>query len=179
MYTLHELEEPSANSIRELDQMLGERMEGILYWPPRALLLRMPHHAAHACATHARRRCGSVTSNTVSIMAKRLSCLTLVASCAVKVDAQVCNVLRSAKDIADAHIAPAHDPSTSTPAAGEAFKERVGSAPEASPEHLRYGLWTAGQLLSAGSTARAFKRVLIFTADPNPPGTGPKAHDSR
>ena len=71
------------------------------------------------------------------------------------------------------------DPRTSIPAAGDAFKERVGSAPQPAPDHLRYGLWTAGQLLSAGSTARAFKRVLIFTTDPNPAGTGPKAQDSR
>ena len=56
----------------------------------------------------------------------------------------------------------------------------MGSAPGPAPDHLRNGLWAAGQLLSAaGSAAHAFKRVLIFSADPNPAGAGPSAHDSR
>ena len=54
----------------------------------------------------------------------------------------------------------------------------MGSAPEASPDHLRNGLWAASQLISAGSS-RANKRVLIFTRDENPAGSGSKAESHR
>ncbi len=56
------------------------------------------------------------------------------------------------------------------------FEERVGSAPEKSSEHLKNGLWAAQQLLHTGST-KAYKRVLIFTNDANPPGTSKHAED--
>lgn len=62
--------------------------------------------------------------------------------------------------------------------AGEDFEERVGSAAEGSPDHLRNGLWAASQLISTGS-ARANKRLLIFTRDENPAGSGPKAESHR
>lgn len=55
--------------------------------------------------------------------------------------------------------------------AEQEFEERVGSAPERSPDHLKNGLWAAQQLLNSGSS-KAYKRVLIFTNDPNPPGSG-------
>ena len=54
----------------------------------------------------------------------------------------------------------------------------MGSAPETSPDHLRNGLWAASQLISAGSS-RANKRVLIFTRDENPAGSGSKAESHR
>ena len=54
----------------------------------------------------------------------------------------------------------------------------MGSAPESSPDHLRNGLWAASQLISAGSS-RANKRVLIFTRDENPAGSGSKAESHR
>ena len=62
--------------------------------------------------------------------------------------------------------------------AGEEFEDRVGSAPESSPDHLRNGLWAASQLISAGSS-RANKRVLIFTRNENPAGSGSKAESHR
>ena len=58
------------------------------------------------------------------------------------------------------------------------FGERVGSAPEKSPEHLRNGLWAAQQLLNTGSS-KAYKRVLIFTNDANPPGASKQAENFR
>ncbi|CAL8470635.1 g10177 [Coccomyxa elongata] len=58
------------------------------------------------------------------------------------------------------------------------FVDRVGSAPEKSPEHLRNGLWAAQQLLHTGSS-KAYKRVLIFTNDANPPGTSKQADNFR
>ena len=64
------------------------------------------------------------------------------------------------------------------PVAGEEFEDRVGSAPENSPDHLRNGLWAASQLISAGSS-RANKRVLIFTRDEDPAGSGSKAESHR
>ena len=54
----------------------------------------------------------------------------------------------------------------------------MGSAPEDSPDHLRNGLWAASQLISAGSS-RANKRVLIFTRDENPAGSGSQAESHR
>lgn len=62
--------------------------------------------------------------------------------------------------------------------AGEEFEDRVGSAAEDSPDHLRNGLWAASQLFSTGSS-RANKRLLIFTRNENPAGTGPKAESHR
>lgn len=62
--------------------------------------------------------------------------------------------------------------------AGEEFEDRVGSAAEDSPDHLRNGLWAASQLFSTGSS-RANKRLLIFTHNENPAGTGPKAESHR
>ena len=53
----------------------------------------------------------------------------------------------------------------------------AGSA-EKNPEHVRNALWTAHQLLDVGS-AKVDKRVLIFTCDPNPPGTGVTADTNR
>lgn len=58
------------------------------------------------------------------------------------------------------------------------FEKRVGSAPEKSPEHLRNGLWAAQQLLNTGSS-KAYKRVLIFSNDANPPGTSKRAENFR
>ena len=63
-------------------------------------------------------------------------------------------------------------------AAGEEFEDKVGSAAEGSPDHLRNGLWAASQLISTGSS-RANKRLLIFTRDENPAGTGSKAESHR
>ncbi len=54
----------------------------------------------------------------------------------------------------------------------------MGSAAEGSPDHLRNGLWAASQLINTGSS-RANKRLLIFTRDENPAGTGPKAESYR
>ena len=54
----------------------------------------------------------------------------------------------------------------------------MGSAAEGSPDHLRNGLWAASQLISTGS-ARSNKRLLIFTRDENPAGSGSKAESHR
>ena len=54
----------------------------------------------------------------------------------------------------------------------------MGSAEEGSPDHLRNGLWATSQLIGTGSS-RANKRLLIFTRDENPAGTGPKAESYR
>ncbi|CAL5220319.1 g2309 [Coccomyxa viridis] len=61
---------------------------------------------------------------------------------------------------------------------GDDFEDKVGSAAEGSPDHLRNGLWAASQLINTGSS-RANKRLLIFTRDENPAGTGPKAESYR
>jgi len=58
------------------------------------------------------------------------------------------------------------------------FEDTVGSAAENSPDHLRNGLWAASQLFSTGSS-RANKRLLIFTRDEDPAGTGSKAESHR
>lgn len=50
----------------------------------------------------------------------------------------------------------------------------MGCALEKSPNHLKNGLWAAQQLLNSGSS-KAYKRVLIFTNDPSPQGTGKQA----
>lgn len=62
-------------------------------------------------------------------------------------------------------------------AAGGGLLELAGGARK-SPEHVRNALWTAHQLLDVGS-AKVDKRVLIFTCDPNPPGTGVTANTNR
>ncbi|KAK9829077.1 hypothetical protein WJX72_003765 [[Myrmecia] bisecta] len=49
----------------------------------------------------------------------------------------------------------------------DVFEEKIGSKGEASPDHLRFALWTASQLLGGGS-AKASKRILIFTNDVDP-----------
>lgn len=54
----------------------------------------------------------------------------------------------------------------------------MGSAPEKSPDHLKNGLWAAQQLLNSGSS-KAYKRVLIFTNDPHPEGSGKQADTFR
>jgi hypothetical protein len=56
---------------------------------------------------------------------------------------------------------------------GGDFEAKIGSAAQPLPEHLRNGLWAASQLLAGSSNA--FKRVLVFSADPDPVGAGPKA----
>ncbi|EIE22641.1 ATP-dependent DNA helicase ii [Coccomyxa subellipsoidea C-169] len=43
------------------------------------------------------------------------------------------------------------------------FEERVGSAPEKSPDHLKNGLWAAQQLLNSGSS-KAYKRLIVARA---------------
>ena len=57
--------------------------------------------------------------------------------------------------------------------AGGEFEERIGTAKQPEPDHLRNGLWAASQLLAGSS--HAYKRVLVFSADANPAGAGPKA----
>ena len=63
------------------------------------------------------------------------------------------------------------------PGADGGLGAEVGSAAQ-HPEQLRHALWTAHQLLDAGS-AKAAKRVWIFTSDVNPPGDGPAAAEYR
>ena len=63
-------------------------------------------------------------------------------------------------------------------AAGGGLEEVAGSA-EKSPEHVRNALWTAHQLLLDVGSAKVDKRVLIFTCDPNPAGTGVTADANR
>ena len=62
-------------------------------------------------------------------------------------------------------------------AAGAGLQELAGGS-KRSPEAVRNALWTAHQLLDVGS-AKVDKRVLIFTCDPNPPGTGVTADTNR
>ena len=62
-------------------------------------------------------------------------------------------------------------------AAGGGLQELAGGSRK-SPEHVRNALWTAHQLLDVGS-AKVDKRVLIFTCDPNPPGSGVTADTNR
>lgn len=52
----------------------------------------------------------------------------------------------------------------------------VGSVAQR-PNQLRHALWSAHTLLEG--SAKADKRVLIFTGDPNPPGTGAAAAEFR
>jgi hypothetical protein len=70
---------------------------------------------------------------------------------------------------------PRLDPAT-RPCADGGLDADAGSA-EQGPEQLRHALWTAHQLLD--SSAKADKRVLIFTCDANPPGTGVAAAEFR
>ena len=58
-------------------------------------------------------------------------------------------------------------------AAGGDFDAKIGTAEAPAPDHLRNGLWAASQLL-AGSK-NAYKRVLVFSTDANPAGSGPRA----
>ncbi len=62
--------------------------------------------------------------------------------------------------------------------AGEDFEDKVGSAAEGSPDHLRNGLWATSQLIGTGAS-RTNKRLLIFTRDENPAGTGSKAESHK
>ena len=50
---------------------------------------------------------------------------------------------------------------------GTKFQTEIGSAKATRPDYLRYGLWTASQLLGT-SSSKATKRIMLFTNDPDP-----------
>ena len=165
VYTLLDLDEPSAKSIRDLDTIMGELQGHCAEQHQQALLTETLHQRL---PTPPMGWCETLGVCLASGSRAHWAALLLSHSCNQGLAGMFAYAMRRA--LALIKIVSS--------LAGEDFEDRVGSAPETSPDHLRNGLWAASQLISAGSS-RANKRVLIFTRDENPAGSGSKAGSHR